>query len=690
MPTLALGGAPAPHPTTARIARRRVPGVDHSHLPVSPVPVRTSPLLFFIYFLIVTLILLYVIPLVKSQGQLPTVTGLSFLVPVHNTLLPTNLTVVDNLGFNTPPLESSLIVHSSSVSAKPTTVGSPEECIASAAAALLFKGSGVTPLWTLARASGLPERERRLLLALNAQLPPVLRCAPKSTRVLLLGLGCQRDAVAATSIALVLRDAMPFVELVLEDEECPPAVLNSIANEASATAATAAIGGRGGGDGGWDTIILRSGDRVHSAISALNRLRNGGSLIIEGIAHSFAEAAEQPSLHAVLSSVKNSLHCKSGGCDLSLGPTYAETSTFLSRAKAVDCMRDVCAVHTWSDEEKFALTEEGVALLRARGSAISALRVQEREEGSCVPETSENSVVHGPLNKMFWSLGLTYNTDKVFQPTIQYTHFYMEPYTRHFGPQRCQIQTYLEIGLGCDMHYPPGSSFSVWLDFLPNARVTFMEYDAACVVKFNKEDPKNLTKKYGASRWSLFSGDQRKSEDLLAVNIDGAQNMMWDIVVDDGGHTMLMQIVTLQVLMPHINPGGKYHEPLRERCHSCCAHVLCHDILPPPAPPLPLPLLLPGSLVLEDIHTSFLGWVAKDGPGGITAVGFVDLLLQYIHHPRKKELLFENVIFGTPAITEELYASMIDLAALVRSIDCSSEMCILTRWTAAELIFLRG
>ena len=39
----------------------------------------------------------------------------------------------------------------------------------------------------------------------------------------------------------------------------------------------------------------------------------------------------------------------------------------------------------------------------------------------------------------------------------------------------------LEIGLGCDMHYEPGASASLWPKLLPDAEIWMAEHDAACV-----------------------------------------------------------------------------------------------------------------------------------------------------------------------------------------------------------------
>lgn len=39
----------------------------------------------------------------------------------------------------------------------------------------------------------------------------------------------------------------------------------------------------------------------------------------------------------------------------------------------------------------------------------------------------------------------------------------------------------LEIGMGCDMHYEPGASATLWPKLLPNAEIWMAEHDAACI-----------------------------------------------------------------------------------------------------------------------------------------------------------------------------------------------------------------
>ena len=157
--------------------------------------------------------------------------------------------------------------------------------------------------------------------------------------------------------------------------------------------------------------------------------------------------------------------------------------------------------------------------------------------------------------------------------------------------------------------------------------------------KFRSEDPKSLTPTFGANRWSLFSGDQLNSSALLAVHKARGD---WDLVIDDGGHTMLMQINTLRTLLPHVVPGGLF--------------------------------------ALEDFHTSSLDWVKKDGMGGVLTRGYFIMLTRELHMPGTAAALT-----GAEAVQFEGVAQ---LAPLIKSIDCTPQCCIITRWLPEEERFM--
>lgn len=104
----------------------------------------------------------------------------------------------------------------------------------------------------------------------------------------------------------------------------------------------------------------------------------------------------------------------------------------------------------------------------------------------------------------------------------------------------------LEIGLGCDMDYGPGASFYTWLEFFPHVELYFMEYDAACAEKWA----------VNTTAATIFTGDQA---DITFLNdFMRTAGTDFDIIVDDGGHTMDQQITSLKTLWKAVLPGAIY------------------------------------------------------------------------------------------------------------------------------------
>lgn len=165
----------------------------------------------------------------------------------------------------------------------------------------------------------------------------------------------------------------------------------------------------------------------------------------------------------------------------------------------------------------------------------------------------------------FWELGVAVATDKVTQPetTIGMSHAYQFAYERYMRPRRCEPLSVLEIGLGCGMPYfgsdgkqvpakVAGHSVPLWLAFLPRAIINTFEFSEKCARAFFADDPLKI----GAplrDRVKMFLGDQSKDADLLkAMATMGPQ----DVIIDDGGHSMMQQQTSLRVLFPFVKPGG--------------------------------------------------------------------------------------------------------------------------------------
>ncbi|POS75632.1 hard-surface induced protein 5 [Diaporthe helianthi] len=117
----------------------------------------------------------------------------------------------------------------------------------------------------------------------------------------------------------------------------------------------------------------------------------------------------------------------------------------------------------------------------------------------------------------FFEIAKAQGTDKVGP------HHYEDMYEVYFPSIRHKKLKMLEIGLGCDMSYGPGASYYTWLEYFPNVELYFMEYDADLLENFMKEHGKDF-----------------------------------DIIIDDGGHTMVQQMTSLQYLWKAVKPGGLY------------------------------------------------------------------------------------------------------------------------------------
>lgn len=92
-----------------------------------------------------------------------------------------------------------------------------------------------------------------------------------------------------------------------------------------------------------------------------------------------------------------------------------------------------------------------------------------------------NSKANNNNKATFLQLATKYGTDKVT------THSYHNMYQKYLEPMREKKIKMLEIGLGCNMGYGPGASYYLWLEYLPNVELYYIEYDAACAEKWKEK-----------------------------------------------------------------------------------------------------------------------------------------------------------------------------------------------------------
>jgi len=144
--------------------------------------------------------------------------------------------------------------------------------------------------------------------------------------------------------------------------------------------------------------------------------------------------------------------------------------------------------------------------------------------------------------KSWYEVAKKTSTDKVTKHS--YDVAYQKYLPRFF--ERGSVKM-LEIGLGCNMEYGPGESLKVWVEYFKDIKLElhFMEYNRKCAELWQPKFP-NI---------KFHIGDQANESDLQKL-IDESGGK-FDLIIDDGGHSMKQQIVTMNYLIPlAMKPGG--------------------------------------------------------------------------------------------------------------------------------------
>lgn len=137
---------------------------------------------------------------------------------------------------------------------------------------------------------------------------------------------------------------------------------------------------------------------------------------------------------------------------------------------------------------------------------------------------------------------------------------YFDIYERHFGGFVGTDVRILEIGVFS------GGSLEMWQDYFgPKAKIYGVDIQKAC-------------KAYNRDGVEIFIGDQgdRGFWRQFKKKVPAL-----DLVVDDGSHEELDQILTLEELLPHLRPGGVYLcEDLHYEPHlfASYVHSLAHKL----------------------------------------------------------------------------------------------------------------
>jgi cephalosporin hydroxylase len=128
-------------------------------------------------------------------------------------------------------------------------------------------------------------------------------------------------------------------------------------------------------------------------------------------------------------------------------------------------------------------------------------------------------------------------TDKLAQGFI-------DIYQQYFSTLQDSAQHVLEIGIW------QGASHLMWQEYFSNASIYGIDFlKAPSAIK-----SLSVIKERGIN---VEIGDQSKRGDLQTA-LQGFNNPQFDIIIDDGGHTMEQQQVTLGYLFPHLKSGGLF------------------------------------------------------------------------------------------------------------------------------------
>ena len=128
---------------------------------------------------------------------------------------------------------------------------------------------------------------------------------------------------------------------------------------------------------------------------------------------------------------------------------------------------------------------------------------------------------------------------------------YIPYYEQRFDSIRGEVKKVLEIGV------ETGCSHRMWLEYFPNATIygfdIFNEEDRSGYVQIFKKLMKGNPY---LDRSVCFKGNQQEVKDMNRFLIMYGND--FDLIIDDGGHTMRQQQITLKVLFDAVKSGGQY------------------------------------------------------------------------------------------------------------------------------------
>jgi len=123
-------------------------------------------------------------------------------------------------------------------------------------------------------------------------------------------------------------------------------------------------------------------------------------------------------------------------------------------------------------------------------------------------------------------------------------HNYLNIYERYFGKYRDTLENFLEIGLW------EGESLRMWRDYFNVGNLVGVD-----ILDLSHIELKDTT---------ILIGDQSVRVDL--ESIADSSYKQFDIIIDDGGHMMHQQQITLGCMFKYLKPGGIF---VIEDLHTC-------------------------------------------------------------------------------------------------------------------------
>jgi hypothetical protein len=144
------------------------------------------------------------------------------------------------------------------------------------------------------------------------------------------------------------------------------------------------------------------------------------------------------------------------------------------------------------------------------------------------------------MNKLT-EIGLQTRTDKA--DSHRFTEFYYDYCVKYTSPKL------LEVGVS------DGCSLNMWSQFYPTGEIVGMDIDISTFMSGQRIPYDATLREVKIGNITVYSGDQENKDDLLkSLNY----HKEYDIIIDDGGHTMKQQQITLGTLFPYVKSGGLF------------------------------------------------------------------------------------------------------------------------------------